>query len=106
MLLSLFCVSCFYFGFFGLPPVFVGFVPVDSCLEAITQVRKFRLPAQLGAKLGAVNSISLVMAGAVGHMFVIILVFAHKLEDSFDNVFIVLLAVGSNEVQLTQLAFV
>ena len=57
-------------------------------------------PAELVAQLGGVDGVAQVVAGPVHHVVVGVRGLAHVLEDQLDDVLVVLLAVGADQVGL------
>ncbi len=60
-----------------------------------------RPPAEFGAQLGRVDGIAQIVPCAVGDMVKRVGGLAHQGQDHFDDGFIVLFTVGTDEVRLT-----
>ena len=88
----------------GRPPRLVVAVPLDRRGEAGLEVAVGRSPAELGAQLRGVDRIAQVVPGAVGDVVVRVARLAHQLEDQLDDVLVVLLAVGADQIGLADLA--
>ena len=100
LLLALGLVAGLGSGLDGLPPGAVLGVPGDGLIEPLGEVRVPGLPAQLAAELAAVDGVAAVVAGAVAHPVEVVGVLAHGNEDGAQDVDVVLLAVGADEVGL------
>ena len=81
-------------------------VPVNSSLEAFAEVSVLWLPAKLAGELAVVDGVALVMARAVSDVFIGSLILAHELEESLDDVLIVLFAIGADQVEFARYALV
>ena len=75
-------------------------VPLDGGLEPGGEVGVLGLPAQLATELGGVNRVAAVVAGAVAHPVEVVLGLAHGTQNLTQDVDVVLLAVGTDEVGL------
>ena len=88
----------------GAPPGLVLAVPGDRLGEALGEVGVGRLPAELAAELGGVDSVAAVVAGAVAHPVEVVLVAAERLEDLAKDGDVVPLAIGTDQVGLADAA--
>ena len=88
------------------PPVLVGLVPLDGVGQPGLEVLERRLPAELLAQLARLDGVAAVVAGAVGDVVEVVLGPAEVLEDQLDDLEVVLLAVGADQVGLADLALV
>ena len=87
-------------GLGGAPPGLIGHVPVDGGLQALGEVGVLGLPAELAAQLGGVDGVTAVVARAVAHPVEVVGILTHGNEDGAQDVDVVLLAVGADEVGL------
>ena len=88
----------------GLPPVAVVSVPVNGVLEPGFEVGELRLPTKFGPQLGGVDRVAEVVTRPVLDLVVGIGRLPHHFEDQLKDVLVVLLAVGADQVGLTDLA--
>ena len=90
-------------GLLVLPPVLVGGVPVDGVLETGLKVGVFRLPTEFRPQLGGVDGVAQVMARPILDVVVGVLWLTHQFQDHLEDFLVVLLAVGPDQVGLTDL---
>lgn len=90
-------------GLLVLPPVLVGGVPVDGVLETGLKVGVFRLPTEFRPQLGGVDGVAQVMARSILDVVVGVLWSTHQFQDHLEDFLVVLLAVGPDQVGLTDL---
>jgi hypothetical protein len=96
-------------GFGGIlgrtPPGLIGLVPLDGGLEPVAKIGVAGRPAQLRVQARGIDGVAHVVAGTIRDVLVVLGVVAHQLENQLDDILVVHLAVGADEVGLAHHAF-
>src|SRR5215207_1437027 len=82
------------------PPCLVVAVPRDRLRESCLEVAEARSPTELLAELRGIDRVAQVVSGTVGDEVVGVGRLAELREDELDDLLVVLLAVGADQVRL------